>query len=82
MQTSILNKKDGRKATIPHTINMGNIIKFIKSNKWALLAGLFFYIVFLKFTFSGNRLCDCETTEKYHAAQSGSRTSINHFYHK
>lgn len=63
-------------------LTMENIFKFIRNNKWGLLAGLFFYIVFLKFTFSGNRLCDCETTEKYHAAQPGNRTSINRFYHK
>lgn len=79
----ILNKKDGLKAIIHlTTISMNNILNFIKNNVWELLAGLFFYAIFLHFTYSGNRLCDCETTEKYNSAQSGNRTTMNRFYHK
>ncbi|TGD57644.1 hypothetical protein [Flavobacterium humi] len=61
---------------------MENIFKFIKSNVWAIVIGLFFYSVYLYFTFSGNRICDCEKTEKYNSSQTGRRGSINHFYHK
>ncbi|SCY47432.1 hypothetical protein [Flavobacterium caeni] len=60
---------------------MENAIRFIKQNVWAVLAGLVFYVTFLFFTFSGNRLCDCESTERYNPGQH-SRTSVNRFYHK
>ncbi|KAF2332286.1 hypothetical protein [Flavobacterium ginsenosidimutans] len=51
------------------------------SNNWAPLAiGFFCFGVYMYFTLAGNRICDCETTEKYSTA--GSRTSFNRFYHK
>lgn len=59
---------------------MENILDFIKKNLAALTIGLFCFAAYLYFAYSGNRICDCETTEKYSA--SGSRGSVNHFYHK
>lgn len=59
---------------------MKNIIDFLKNNLAALAIGLFCFGVYLYFAYSGNRICDCETTEKY--STSGTRSSVNHFYHK
>jgi hypothetical protein len=53
---------------------------FIKNNLGAVAIGLFCFAAYLYFAYSGNRICDCETTEKY--SSSGSRSSVNHFYHK
>jgi len=51
------------------------------NNNWASLAiGFFCFGVYMYFALAGNRICDCETTEKYSTA--GSRTSYNRFYHK
>lgn len=59
------------------------IIAFLKQNYIALAIGIFFYLVYLQFTFAGNRICDCESTEKYKPA-SGARSHVgfNRFYHK
>lgn len=60
---------------------MENVLKFLKENVWLIAIGLAIYASFLIFTYSGNRMCDCETTEKYHPNQGG-RSSVNRFYHK
>ena len=60
---------------------MDDIFKFIRGNIWLIVVGLVVYASFLIFTYSGNRMCDCETTEKYNPTQNG-RTSVNRFYHK
>ncbi len=56
---------------------------FILNNKWAIVISIIAYVVFLNFSISGNRICDCQTTEK---TQSGSSTyrgsGVNRFYHK
>ena len=59
---------------------MRTIINFIKENIWMVIAGLVVYASFLFFTYSGNRMCDCETTDSYQPAHN--RTSVNRFYHK
>ncbi|MCC9072154.1 hypothetical protein LNQ49_11235 [Flavobacterium sp. F-65] len=56
------------------------IFDFIKNNLAAVVIGLFCFIAYLYFAYSGNRICDCETTEKY--STSGNRSSVNRFYHK
>ncbi|MCG2610077.1 hypothetical protein LZZ90_00995 [Flavobacterium sp. SM15] len=61
---------------------METVLQFIKQNRVSLILGLLFYGMYLYFTFSGNRICDCETTENYRPTTSGTRGSINHFYHK
>lgn len=60
---------------------MEAIIKFIKGNIIAVIIGLFFYALFLYYTYAGNRMCDCETTEQYNPNQTGN-TGVNRFYHK
>ncbi|MRX39166.1 hypothetical protein GJU43_07765 [Flavobacterium sp. LC2016-23] len=60
--------------------SMKNIIDFIKNNIAATLIGLFCFGVYLYFAYSGNRICDCESTESYTTA--GNRSSVNRFYHK
>lgn len=60
---------------------MENLMQFIKNNIWPIAIGLVAYGAFLFFTYSGNRMCDCESTEKYNP-NPGGRTSVNRFYHK
>jgi len=60
---------------------MDTVLRFIRQNKWGVLLAVLFYSMYLYFTVSGNRICDCETTENYKPTAS-SRGSINHFYHK
>ncbi|OYU81063.1 MAG: hypothetical protein CFE23_06095 [Flavobacterium sp. BFFFF1] len=57
-------------------------IKLLKNNIPALIIGVFFYGLFLYFSYSGNRMCDCESTEKYRPNNHGGRTSAYHYYHK
>ncbi|AWK03899.1 hypothetical protein HYN56_06510 [Flavobacterium crocinum] len=60
-----------------------NRISDFFANNWAPLAiGFFCFGVYMYFALAGNRICDCETTEKYRPTTSGSRSSYNHFYHK
>jgi len=59
---------------------MEQITTYIKNNYLILIVGMFFYILFLYFNITGNRICDCESTENY--KPSTNRSSINHFYHK
>ncbi|ESU29706.1 hypothetical protein FLJC2902T_01800 [Flavobacterium limnosediminis JC2902] len=61
---------------------MDTIYKLIKSNLIAIVIGLFFYLMFLHFTYSGNRICDCESTENYSPNRTGSHVAVNRFYHK
>ena len=61
---------------------MDNIFRFLKNNIVAIGLGLMFYSIYLYFAFSGNRICDCETTEKYSTNQTRTHRSVNRFYHK
>jgi hypothetical protein len=64
-------------------MNKESITAYLKQNYIAIAIGIFFYFVYLQFTFAGNRICDCETTEKYSSATSrGGRIGVNRFYHK
>lgn len=54
---------------------------FFKRNYIALIIGALFYVVYLKFTYAGNRICDCEKTEKYAPLRTGYR-GVRTFYHK
>jgi hypothetical protein len=82
-----LSRGAGQAAIIHHlnnrVMNKESIVSFIKQNYIAFAIGVFFYLVYLQFTFAGNRICDCETTEKYRpAATAGTRVGVNRFYHK
>lgn len=59
---------------------MEKMISFIKNNYLIFIVGVFFYALFIYYNFTGNRICDCESTENY--KPSTNRSSINHFYHK
>ncbi|AWA28952.1 hypothetical protein HYN48_01990 [Flavobacterium magnum] len=61
---------------------MDRIINFLKQNIPAIVISTFFYGLFLYFSYTGNRMCDCQSTEKYRANQNGSRISTYHYYHK
>jgi hypothetical protein len=62
--------------------SMEEIYKFFKKNVIAITMGLAIYFMYLYFAYAGNRICDCETTEKYSSSQAAGRGSVNHFYHK
>nr|WP_322622924.1 hypothetical protein [uncultured Flavobacterium sp.] len=59
---------------------------FLKSNAIALGVAVLVYAYYLYTAFSGGRICDCDTTEKY----AGQTTRASHmrtggvhgFYHK
>lgn len=59
-----------------------NMTQFIKDNKWAIAFGLFVYMLFLGYSFTGSRICDCESTEKYNSVGSSGHSTVNRFYHK
>lgn len=61
-----------------------NVKEFITNNKWPLLIGVAAYGMFLFFTISGNRICDCVSTEKVssNANNSGRVGGVSRFYHK
>ena len=63
---------------------MKNVIEFFRKNYIALGMAAILYIVYLQFTFAGNRICDCETTEKYKSGTGNTvyRGGVNRFYHK
>ncbi|WP_235894349.1 hypothetical protein [Flavobacterium zepuense] len=65
------------------------ITTFFKQNYIAIIIGLIFYFIYLQYTYAGNRMCGCETTEKYNASTSAyhrstyrSGAGVNRFYHK
>ena len=51
------------------------------NNLAPIAIGFFCLGVYIYFALAGNRICDCETTEKYRTSGT-SRSSSNHFYHK
>lgn len=62
-----------------------SILEFFKKNLIAFGIGAFFLVLYLQFTFAGNRICDCQATEKYKPASTGTHRAAyigNRFYHK
>lgn len=59
---------------------MEKATSFLRQYGWAIGFGALFYGVFLYYTLSGNRLCDCKSTENY--SNSAHSRGINRFYHK
>jgi len=59
-----------------------SIKNFIANNKWPVLAGILVYGLFLFFTISGNKICDCASTEKYSSNNNNGRVGVARFYHK
>ncbi|WP_428223782.1 hypothetical protein [Flavobacterium sp.] len=58
-------------------------IDFIIKNKWALLISVLGYLFFMYFSYEGNRICDCASTQNYSNGDTSHRgTHINRFYHK
>jgi hypothetical protein len=59
------------------------ITGFLKQNYIAFIVGICFFALYLFFTFSGNRLCGCEDTEKYNPRRTGGTYyRTNRIYHK
>ncbi len=62
---------------------MEKVLGFIKNNYIALLIGALFYVLYVHAAVSGNRICDCESTEKYNSSSTGTHRFVgNRFYHK
>lgn len=63
---------------------MEKIKNFIYTNRLALLVAVLLYTVFIYFSYSGNRICDCQSTEKFQNGETSNHSghSINRFYHK
>jgi hypothetical protein len=62
---------------------MEDIKTHIVRNKFALIIGVLAYIMFLYFSYEGNRICDCQSTQKYQNGNTSHHGStINRFYHK
>jgi len=59
-----------------------NFKDFIVNNKWPLLFGIVAFGMFLFFTISGNRICDCVSTEKYSSNTSRGHLGVARFNHK
>jgi hypothetical protein len=60
---------------------MNNFTEVLRRHFPALLVGAFMYGIYLFYTYSGSRICDCEKTENYRPS-SGGRLGVNRFYHK
>lgn len=59
---------------------MDKVSGFVKRNYIAVGISACFFGYYVYVTVAGNRICDCEKTEKYSSATT--RTGINRFYHK
>ena len=59
-----------------------DIKEFFANNKWPILMGVAVYGMFLYFTISGNRICDCVSTEKTNSNTTSGRVGVSRFYHK
>jgi hypothetical protein len=51
-----------------------NLIRFFKSNILAVIVGIIMFTTYTYYTFSGDRICNCEKVEKER------RTRLNRFY--
>lgn len=67
---------------ILHLTQNSYMKKFVINNKWAIVFGLFVYMLFLGYSFTGSRICDCESTEKSNTGGSRGHSTVNRFYHK
>ncbi|WP_396149592.1 hypothetical protein [Flavobacterium sp.] len=56
--------------------------QYLLNNKWAFVLALLVYSLFLVYSFTGSRICDCESTEKYNSGSSRGHNTVNRFYHK
>lgn len=62
---------------------MEEIKTFILKNKFAFIIAGFAYFMFWYFSYEGNRICDCQSTQKYQNGNTKHHGStVNRFYHK
>lgn len=62
---------------------MEEIKTFIINNKFTFIIATLAFLMFLYFSYEGNRICDCQSTQKYQNGNtSRNGSSINRFYHK
>lgn len=61
---------------------MKKIISYCLENKFALLVSTLVLGIYLYATFSGNRICDCEKTEKERNMGRNRFYNSNNYQHK
>jgi hypothetical protein len=61
---------------------MKNNLHFILNNKIPILIGVLVFSAYVYNTFSGNRICDCETTEKEKPNRIKRFYNSNNYNHK
>ena len=63
---------------------MEKILNFFKKNIFGFAIAIPVFIMFLYFTYKGNRICDCKSTQKFENANTSHRGSagVHRFYHK
>ncbi|RZJ69338.1 hypothetical protein [Flavobacterium sp.] len=59
---------------------MNKVSDFIRKNYIVLGVASCFFVYYVYSTVAGNRICDCEKTEKY--SSTTTRAGVNRFYHK
>jgi hypothetical protein len=62
---------------------MDAVLNFIKKNIFGFAIAIPVFVLFIFFTYKGNRICDCKETEKTQSGSSAYRGGgVNRFYHK
>lgn len=61
---------------------MKNIIKYCLENKIALIISILVIGIYLQATLAGNRICDCEKTEKEQNRRVNRFYNSNNYQHK
>lgn len=63
---------------------MKKTINFIKNNIFAFTIAIPVFLLFIFFTYKGNRICDCKSTEKFENGSTSTRgnSGVHRFYHK
>lgn len=61
---------------------MKEIIKYSLENKFAILVSIIVLSIYFFATFSGNRICDCEKTEKERNSGKNRFYNSNNYQHK
>lgn len=61
---------------------MKNSLNFILNNKLPIIVGFLVFSIYIYNTFSGNRICDCEKTEKDKPNKTHRFYNSNNYNHK
>lgn len=59
-----------------------NLISFLKNNLLAILVGFMIFTTYTYYTFSGNRICNCEKVQKERSTRINRFYNSNNYNHK